>query len=119
MLGTGASLWLVAMLSVVLAPAAQAHFGWSAYDASRTVTLDGIVEAIDASNSDTEILLRVGNALWTVLLAPPAVIDGITRRIAAIGIGDRLIAVGFVRRDTDARLRAVRFTHGGTTVTLA
>jgi len=119
MLGTDASLWLVAMLSVVLAPAARAHFGWSAYDVSRTVTLDGIVEAAQNRNPDVEILLRVRGVLWTVLLAPAALSEDRAARIATIGVGDQLIAVGFIRRGQPGRLRAARFTHDGTTIVLA
>ena len=117
MLG-GWSIWLVAMLAVVLAPAAQRHYGWSDYDVSRAITLDGVVEAIAIDASFVELCLRVGAISWTVLLPSSAVLARCGKPVGAIAPGDRLMAVGFMARAGDRQLRAARITHDGRTVDL-
>lgn len=118
MLGMEASVWLVAMLSVVLAPAARAHHGWARYDVGTTLTLDGTIAALDADAPFVEISLRAQGVLWTVILAPTAVMEARGKPVGQIAVGDRIQAVGFRNRDDARELRAARLTHDGFTIEL-
>ena|SRR3712207_5386086 len=60
------------LLALLAALPAQAHHGWSGYDSSKLVTLDGTVQQVNYGNPHVLIMLRTGGAEREIVLAPPS-----------------------------------------------
>lgn len=97
---------------------AWAHHGWGSYDATKTLTLDGVVEKIDPDNPHGELMLKADGKVWQVILSPPARMANRGKPIADIKVGDRVVAVGYPSKVHENEMRAERITHNGVTVEL-
>ncbi|WP_341703486.1 DUF6152 family protein [Ferrovibrio sp.] len=113
-----AGLGILGLAGLALPGPAEAHHGWGSYDASRTLTLDGVVEKVVPDNPHAELVLRADGRSWQVILSPPYRMANRGKAIAEIKAGDRLIAVGYASKQHENEMRAERITHNGVTVEL-
>ena len=104
--------------TLLVATAAMAHHGWGSYDASKTLTLDGAVEAVQPDNPHAELKLKAEGKVWRVTLSPPARMVSRGKPIGDIKPGDRVVAVGYPSKVNADEMRAERITHNGFTVEL-
>ncbi|MFN4275310.1 MAG: DUF6152 family protein [Ferrovibrio sp.] len=108
----------LAAIGFSLSPLAWAHHGWGSYDATKTLTLDGIVEKVNPDNPHGELMLKADGKVWHVILSPPSRMANRGKAIAEIKVGDRLVAVGYASKTHANEMRAERITHNGVTVEL-
>lgn len=111
-------LTLALALAFASAGPAAAHHGWSSYDETSLVTLEGKIAQVTYGNPHGELTLATDRGDMTVILAPPSRMQarGLT---ADMLVADKSVTVeGYINRDTRTELRAERITVDGTTVEL-
>lgn len=108
---------LAATLLLGAAPA-FAHHGWSSYDSSNLVKVEGVVRAIDIGNPHAEMQLEAGGKTWRVILAPPSRMQSRGLPAATIKVGDRASVEGYVSKSEPEEMRAERVSHGDRTIEL-
>ena len=106
-----------ALVSASLAPA-QAHHGWSSYDASKTLTVTGKFRTVSWSNPHGTATIDWKGKRWNVVLAPTGRMEarGLTEAMVAPGKPVKLI--GYPKLDGTAEMRIERVIAGGKTVEL-
>jgi len=111
-----AALTLAALAA--LAPAAAAHHGWSGYDASRPLSLEGTIRESGYEHPHGYVRLETPDKTWLVVLAPPSRMEnrGLSREM--LKSGTRATVVGYQKRDDPGELRAERITIAGKTTEL-
>lgn len=97
---------------------AQAHHGWSAYDAAKAIKVEAPVAVVRYQNPHGEIEIDYEGKRWVVVLAPPS-------RMQARGLPKEDLVVGAVvtveaypKKDGEPEMRAERITLNGKTVEL-
>lgn len=107
-----------AALSLLAAGPVAAHHGWSGYDATRLITLDGTVQSFDYDNPHAQLVLRTADKTLRVVLAPPSRMS--RRGLAADAIQpDQAVSVqGYPNREEADEFRAERISFGGQTIEL-
>ena len=106
-------------LSLLLAAtAAFAHHGWSEYDSSESLTLNGTIEESGYSHPHGFVRLKTADKTWTVVLAPPSRMEnrGLSREM--LSVGNTATVVGYQNRTNPEELRAERITIGTKTTEL-
>jgi hypothetical protein len=106
-------------LLLVLAPvAALAHHGWSGYDASTVLTLEGTIKEAGYEHPHGFIRLETPGKTWLVVLAPPSRMEnrGLPREM--LKPGTKAVVVGYPKRDDPDEVRAERITIAGKTTEL-
>jgi hypothetical protein len=109
----------VLALGLVLAPAAVlAHHGWSGYDASKTLTLDGTIAESGYEHPHGFVRLETPGKVYRVVLAPPSRMEnrGLPREM--LKPGTKAAVVGYPKRDDPDEVRAERITIAGKTTEL-
>jgi hypothetical protein len=108
---------LILALSAAAVPAA-AHHGWSGYDSSRLVTLEGTVRAFSYDNPHAQITLATADKDWRIVLAPPSRMErrGLARD--SIKVEDAVAVEGYAHRQDPEEFRAERIRVAGKTVEL-
>ena len=104
---------------VALAPVvAAAHHGWSSYDASRPLSLDGTIREAGYEHPHGYVKLETPDKTWLVVLAPPSRMEnrGLPRDM--LKPGTKASVVGYQKRDDPVELRAERITIAGKTTEL-
>jgi hypothetical protein len=108
---------LIGGLSLTALPA-EAHHGWSAYDAGKAIKVEAPIEAVRYENPHGEIEINYEGKLWVVVLAPPS-------RMQARGLppedlkpGATILVEAYPKRDGEPEMRAERVTVSGKTVEL-
>ncbi len=104
----------VTLLCGALAAApAPAHHGWSEYDSSKPMTLEGTIRDAGYEHPHGHVRLETPGRTWLVILAPPS-------RMTARGLppkdlraGTKASIVGYASRSKAGELRAERITVGG------
>ncbi len=111
---------LIGFAFAALAPAAvaTAHHGWSGFDTSKTLTVEGTVASIDYKNPHVTIALNAAPQTWEVDLAPPSRMGARGLPDGAIKAGDAVTVVGYPHKTEPQVLRAERITVAGKTVEL-
>lgn len=73
--------------SMLVATAALAHHGWSEYDASKPLTLEGTIKESGYSHPHGTVRLQTTEKTWTVVLAPPSRMEnrGLTKDMLKAG----------------------------------
>jgi hypothetical protein len=113
---------LVALLAGWLtAGTALAHHGWSQYDATRTLNLNGVITEASYANPHGSIRLRVGGEngkTWLAVLAPPSRMRsrGLTQDM--LKVGTAVTVLGYPHRQNADEMRAERITIAGKTFEL-
>lgn len=95
-----------------------AHHGWSSYDESKPVTLNGTFAELSWGNPHGAAKMRWKGKTWDVILAPTGRMEarGLTR--AEVEPGKRIRLTGYVRRDGTPEMRIERIMIGEKTVEL-
>jgi hypothetical protein len=116
---TGASRLAAAVAGVLLgASTAAAHHGWSGYDSSKELTLNGTIKESGYEHPHGGVRLETPGKTWNVVLAPPSRMEhrGLSR--AMLAPGTRATVVGYPHRTDPAEMRAERITIAGKTTEL-
>ena len=106
----------LAFVALALEPALTlAHHGWSEYDQTKTLTLDGRVEEMGYEHPHGYVNLATKGKTWVAVLAPPSRMDnrGLSKEMLKPGT-----VVGYANRGNPDEMRAERITGSGKTVEL-
>lgn len=95
-----------------------AHHGWSEYDASKVLTLDGVVVESGYENPHTVIKFKTADKTWVAVLAPPFRMEARGISPGTIKKGLKATVVGYPNRAKPAEMRAERITIDGKTTEL-
>jgi hypothetical protein len=113
-------LTLVLALTVVvsLASTAPGHHGWSGYDASKEMTVTGVIREAGYEHPHGYVKLDAGGKVWRVVLAPPTRMEnrGLSRDM--LKPGATATVVGYPNRTDPEEMRAERITIGAKTTEL-
>lgn len=107
------------LAAVAFVPAvAFAHHGWSEYDQTKTLTLEGRIEEMGYQHPHGFVKLATRDKTWVAVLAPPSRMDnrGLTREM--LKPGSTVTVVGYANRTHPEEMRAERIVVGGKTVEL-
>lgn len=111
-------LFLLPALAVVIAAPALAHHGWSGYDSSGTVTMQGPLTSVDYSSPHVRIGLQAQEQAMRIVLAPPSRMSRRGLPDGALTVGEEVSVEGYRNRSDPSELRAERITVKGETVEL-
>ena len=112
------ALGIVLVTIVLAAVPAVAHHGWSGYDASKELTLDGVIKESGYEHPHGHIRLEVPGKIWTVTLAPPSRMENRGLPSSMLVPGTKATVVGYPSRNEPNEMRAERITIAGKTVEL-
>jgi hypothetical protein len=110
---------LALLLLMALAPvSAAAHHGWSGYDASKPLTLEGTIREAGYEHPHGYVKLETPEKTWLVVLAPPSRMEnrGLPREI--LKPGTKAAVMAYPKRDDPGEVRAERITIAGKTTEL-
>jgi len=110
--------FVVLVVVALAAVPALAHHGWSGYDASKEMTLDGVIKESGYEHPHGHIRLEVPGKVWTVTLAPPSRMENRGLPSAMLAPGNKARVVGYPNRTDPNEMRAERITIAGKTVEL-
>lgn len=109
----------VVFAALALAPAlAFAHHGWSEYDQSNTLTLEGRVDEMGYEHPHGYVKLATRDKTWIAVLAPPSRMDNRGLSKEMLKPGTRVTLVGYANRSKPEEMRAERITVAGKIVEL-
>lgn len=103
---------------LLVATTALAHHGWSEYDTSKPLQLDGTIEESGYSHPHGFVRLKTADKTWTVVLAPPSRMESRGLSKTLLKPGQQATVEGYANRDKADELRAERITVGDKTVEL-
>jgi hypothetical protein len=105
---------LMALVPVI----ATAHHGWSSYDASKPLNLEGTIREAGYEHPHGYVKLETHDKTWLVVLAPPSRMEnrGLPREM--LKPGTKAAVVGYQKREDPVELRAERITVAGKTTEL-
>jgi len=106
------------VLAATLPSLAFAHHGWSEYDQTKTLTIEGKVVESGYEHPHGYVKLQAPGKTWFAVLAPPSRMDnrGLTKD--AIKPGSTVTVIGYQNRSKPEEMRAERIVAGGKTVEL-
>ena len=110
--------FVVLVVVALAAVPALAHHGWSGYDASKEMTLDGVIKESGYEHPHGHIRLEVPGKVWTVTLAPPSRMENRGLPSAMLVPGTKATVFGYPSRSEPNEMRAERITIAGKTVEL-
>ncbi|MBU0522466.1 MULTISPECIES: DUF6152 family protein [Pseudomonas] len=104
--------------TLLVASTVFAHHGWSEYDSSKPLQLNGTIEESGYSHPHGFIRLKTDDKTWSVVLAPPSRMEnrGLSREM--LSVGKRATVVGYQNRNNPDELRAERITVDNKTTEL-
>ena len=109
---------VAALVVALAAPAALAHHGWSEYDQTNTLTLEGRIDEMGYEHPHGYVKLATKGKTWVAVLAPPSRMDNRGLSKALLKPGTSVTVVGYANRGNPDEMRAERITVGGKTVEL-
>ena len=109
---------LAILSSLIIAGAAFAHHGWSSYDETKPLTVDGTIKTSTWGNPHGTATVEADGKTWEVVLAPTSRMQarGLTQAMVAPGTKARI--VGYAHKQHASEMRAERITVGDKTVEL-
>ncbi|MHC8305533.1 DUF6152 family protein [Pseudomonas sp. PB3P13] len=107
-----------ALSALLTATAAFAHHGWSEYDASKEMVLDGTIEESSYSHPHGFVRLKTTDKTWNVVLAPPSRMENRGLSPEMLMVGHRAKVVGYPNRSIADELRAERISVDDKTIEL-
>jgi hypothetical protein len=109
----------LAIAALALVPALTlAHHGWSEYDQTNTLTLDGRIDEMGYEHPHGHLKLTTKGKTWIAVLAPPSRMDNRGLSKALLKPGTNVTVVGYANRSKPEEMRAERITVAGKTVEL-
>ncbi|MBV4495802.1 hypothetical protein HU715_010530 [Pseudomonas sp. SWRI12] len=108
----------IGLALMLITTAALAHHGWSEYDASNPLTLDGTIKEAGYSHPHGYVRLQTTDKTWTVVLAPPSRMENRGLGKDMLKAGNSATVVGYANRNKPDELRAERITINGKTTEL-
>jgi hypothetical protein len=108
----------LALLLAFVPVAAAAHHGWSSYDASKPLNLDGTIRESGYEHPHGYVKLETQGKTWLVVLAPPSRMENRGLPRETLKPGTKASVVGYQKRDDPEELRAERITIAGKTTEL-
>lgn len=112
-----APLRALAVFSLIATPAA-AHHGWSNYDSSRTIAIEGKVLESSYGNPHGSVFVDHEGKRWEAILAPPSRMNARGLKEEDIAVGKMVKVEGYPSTRVATEMRAERITAGGKTVEL-
>lgn len=109
---------LIAAATATAAVPAQAHHGWSAYDADKTIEVTAELSGVSWGNPHGSAKVAYQGKSWDVVLAPVARMEARGLTQAMLAPGGKVTLVGYPRRDGTPEMRIERVMAGGKTVEL-
>ena len=109
---------LLLLLALAGAPLAQAHHGWSAYDAKQALTVETDIREVHYRNPHAELTISHDGQEWRVILAPLSRLESRGLPDSDLQPGKTVTIVAYPRKDGTAELRAERIIVDGRTVEL-
>ena len=97
---------------------ALAHHGWSGYDSSKELTLDGTITEYGYEHPHGHVKLEVPGKAWVVTLAPPSRMQNRGLPAEQLKPGTKATVVGYPSRSDPNEMRAERITVNGKTTEL-
>ena len=110
---------LAMMLLLALLPVhAAAHHGWSGYDSSKPLSLEGTIRDAGYEHPHGYVKLETRDKTWLVVLAPPSRMEnrGLPREM--LKPGTKAAVMAYPKRDDPMEVRAERITIEGKTTEL-
>jgi hypothetical protein len=111
------SIAIAALISAAPAVAA-AHHGWSGYDSSKTLNLEGTIAQSGYEHPHGFVRLETPGKTWLVVLAPPSRMENRGLPKDMLKPGTKVAVVGYPKRDDPEEMRAERITIAGKTTEL-
>lgn len=108
----------VLILALLVAAPVLAHHGWSEYDDSRPLKLEGTIEDSGYVHPHGFIRLKTADKSWTVVLAPPTRMQNRGLEKDMLAPGKRAAVYGYPNRNKPEELRAERITIADKTTEL-
>ena len=109
----------VTVLALLLtATAAGAHHGWSSYDASKELALDGVIKEFGYEHPHGHVRLEAQGKTWVVTLAPPSRMENRGLPSTMLKPGTKARVVGYPSRTDPNEMRAERIIIDGKTTEL-
>ena len=102
----------------MLSAAAMAHHGWSEYDASKVLTVAGVIKESGYEHPHGHISVEAPGKTWQVVLAPPSRMERRGLSKDALKPGNKVSVTGYANRDKPDEMRAERITVNGKTIEL-
>ena len=109
---------ILGALLALVPVAATAHHGWSSYDSSRPLSLDGTIREAGYEHPHGYVKLETPDKTWLVVLAPPSRMENRGLPRETLKPGTKATVVGYQKRDDPVELRAERITIAGKTTEL-
>ena len=103
---------------LLVATTALAHHGWSEYDTSKPLQLNGTIEESGYSHPHGFVRLKTADKTWTVVLAPPSRMENRGLSKDQLKPGNQATVEGYANREKADELRAERITIDGNTTEL-
>jgi hypothetical protein len=100
------------------AAAVLAHHGWGSYDASKPITVVGLIQTLKYENPHALITVKAPDKVWTVTLAPVSRMQSRGAPAELVAIGKTVSAYGYPSTVETDEMRAERITVDGKTVEL-
>lgn len=110
---------LVALiLAACFASVALAHHGWSEYDQTKPLTLDGSIAEMGYEHPHGYVKVVTAQKAWIAVLAPPSRMDNRGLAKEMLKPGTTVQVVGYANRAKPEEMRAERISVAGKTVEL-
>ncbi len=106
------------ILAMLVTAPALAHHGWSEYDDSRPLKLEGTIEDSGYEHPHGFVRLKTSDRNWTVVLAPPTRMQNRGLPKELLVPGNRASVYGYPNRNNAQEMRAERITIGEKTTEL-
>jgi hypothetical protein len=103
--------------AAVTAPV-QAHHGWSAYDAGKTIEVTAALSGVSWGNPHGSAKVAYQGKTWDVVLAPVARMEARGLTQAMLAPDRKVTLVGYPRSDGTPEMRIERVIAGDKTVEL-
>jgi hypothetical protein len=109
---------ILALAALGLPAIALAHHGWSGYDSSTALDMEGTIREVGYEHPHGYVKLEAPGKTWLVVLAPPSRMENRGLPASALKVGATARVEGYPNRTDAQEMRAERITIGGKTVEL-
>ena len=114
----GRRAFVVLGVTLLAAPLALAHHGWSEYDSTKLLKLSGRITEFGYEHPHGFVRLATPGKTWLCVLAPPSRMEARGLEKELLKAGTEATLEGYANRAKPEEMRAERITIGGKTVEL-